>query len=409
VAIPIPRRLSACLEVRVRVLLAVDSTYLDILWDVLGLLSIPALIALNALFVAAEFSLVAIRRTRVEEMIARGITRARSVLHAIDNLSRSIAATQLGITLSSIALGLVSESILARDLEGGFGQLPPPWNRIAVHSVATAIAFVFITFVHVVCGELIPKAMALQSPDRIALWLAAPLNLFTLVTRPVILAMSGTGALILRLMGFRAEPEAHLHSVEELALLIEDTEEAGLIAPEQAELVQNVFELRNKQVRDCMVPREKMALLELTMAPEQVLEAVRLGAHTRMPVYAGDPDNIVGIVNTKNLFYLFSLRGVVVLADAMYDPIFLKPDEEIGTALQLFRKAKKPMALVRDDAGKIHGLLTLEDVLEEIVGDIEDEHDLARPQVPSRRLRRLRANPRTDTRIPRPAPGQKTP
>ncbi len=114
---------------------------------------------------------------------------------------------------------------------------------------------------------------------------------------------------------------------------MEDTEEAGLIAPEQAELVQNVFELKNKQVRDCMVLRDKMAALELTMVPEKVLEAVRQGAHTRMPVYAGDVDNIVGIVNTKNLFFLFSLRGVVVLADAMYDPIFLKPDEDIGTAL----------------------------------------------------------------------------
>jgi putative hemolysin len=133
-----------------------------------------------------------------------------------------------------------------------------------------------------------------------------------------------------------------------------------------------------------------------------VLEAVRQGAHTRMPVYAGDPDNVVGIVNTKNLFFLFSLRGVVVLADAMYDPIFLKPDEEIATALQLFRKAKKPMALVRGDDGKIVGLLTLEDVLEEIVGDIEDEHDRPRPQIPSRRLRKLRGNLKSESRNPKP-------
>jgi CBS domain containing-hemolysin-like protein len=365
-----------------------QTTHLDVLWGLLGLLTIPALVILNGLFVAAEFSLVAVRRTRVEEMIARGIHRARSVLAAVDQITRTIAATQLGITLSSIALGWVSESVLARELETVFEELPSPWKVIATHSVATALAFVIITFVHVVFGELIPKAIALQTPDRIAIWLARPLNVFTLVTRPVILLMSGTSAVILRLMGLKAEPETHLHSVEELALLIEDTEEAGLIEPEQADMVQNVFELSKKQVRDCMVPRERMAFLELTMAPEQVLEAVRAGAHTRMPVCAGEPDNIVGIVNTKNLFYLFSLRGVVVLADAMYDPIFLKPDEEIATALQLFRKAKKPMALVRDDGGKIVGLLTLEDVLEEIVGDIEDEHD--QPPPPARTLRRVR-------------------
>jgi CBS domain containing-hemolysin-like protein len=373
----------------VRALLAQESGQLEVLWGLLALLSVPALVALNGLFVAAEFSLVAVRRTRVEEMIARGITRARPVLAAIDNITRSIAATQLGITLSSIALGWVSEAILAHDLEEVFGDLTAPWDAISRHSVAIALAFIGVTFVHVVFGELIPKAMALQSPARFALWLAPALNVFTRVTRPVILVMSGTSALILRIFGFRSEPETHLHTVEELALLVEDTEEAGLIAPEQAELVQNVFELKNKQVRDCMIARDKMAALELTMAPEQVLEAVRQGAHTRMPVYSGDLDNIVGIVNTKNLFFLFSLRGVVVLADAMYDPIFLKPDEDIGTALQLFRKAKRPMALVRDDAGKIVGVITLEDVLEEIVGDIEDEHD----QPPRRRVRKLRKLP----------------
>src|SRR5205807_6712117 len=142
-------------------------------------------------FVAAEFSLVAIRRTRIEELIARGIVRARSILTAVDQLNRTIAATQLGITLSSIALGWVSESVLAHDLESLFGGLPAPWNVIARHSVATALSFVGITFVHVVFGELIPKAMALQSPDRIALWLAPPLNLFTLVTRPITVLMSG--------------------------------------------------------------------------------------------------------------------------------------------------------------------------------------------------------------------------
>ncbi len=376
-----------------RFLLADEPSHFDALWGWLGLFTIPALVILNGFFVAAEFSLVALRRTRVEEMISRGIARARSVLSAMDNLNRTIAATQLGITLSSIALGWVSESIFAHDLEEVFSSLPSPWNVLARHTVAVALAFVLITFIHVVFGELIPKAMALQSPGRLALWVATPLNVFTLVTRPVILVMSGTAAIILRLFGFNAEPEAHLHSVDELALLIEDTEEAGLIAPEQAEWVQNVFELSEKQVCDCMIPREKLAALELGMSPEQVLEAVRQGAHTRMPVYSGELDNIVGIVNTKNLFYLFSLRGVVVLADAMYDPTFLKPDEDIATALQLFRKSKKPMALVRDDNGKILGMITLEDVVEEIVGEIEDEHDQPRVRRPARRLRRLRKAP----------------
>src|SRR5438445_8469511 len=188
--------------------------------------------------------------------------------------------------------------------------------------------------------------------------------------------MNATGNVLLRKAGYTPSTgESMIHSVEELLLLIEDTEEAGLIDPDQADLVENVFELSSKRVRDCLVPREKMATLELNTPPEKVLEAVRTGAHTRMPVYEGDLNNVVGIVNTKDLFYLFSLQGVVILQDALYPALFLKPEETVASALQLFRKAKRPMALVRDADEKILGLITLEDILEEIVGDIEDEHD----------------------------------
>lgn len=360
---------------------------------VLGLLSLPILVATNGYFVAAEFALVAVRRTRVEELVQRGVHAARAVQYAIDHLDRSIAATQLGITLSSIALGFFAEQALASVFEGAFAHLPAPWNLIARHSVASTIAFAIITFMHVVFGELIPKSLALMSPERIAIWVASPLNWFVLVTRPLIVVMNGTGNLILRMIGAKPREEGLVHSVEELALLIEDTEEAGVLDPDQAALVQNVFRLTKKCVADCMVAKEKMAALELTMSSEKILEAVRAGAHTRMPVYSGEPDNIVGIVNTKNLFYLFSLHGIVVLEDALYPALFLKPDEEVANALRLFKKARRPMALVRDDDGKIHGLVTLEDILEEIIGDIQDEHDQPVRRVPRARLRRLRKVP----------------
>lgn len=355
----------------------------------LGLISIPLLVALNAYFVAAEFALVAVRRTRIEELVTRRIKGARAVASAIDHLDRSIAATQLGITLASLGLGWVAESALAHSLSAAFAGLPEPWDFIARHSVAGTIAFFLVTFLHVVFGELFPKSLALQAPDRIALWVARPLNLFVRVTRPLIVVMNGTGNFFVRRLGFRAANEGLVHSVEELALLIEDTEEAGILDPEQAELVQNVFRLTKKSVSDCMVPREKMGALELSMPPEKVLEAVRSGAHTRMPVYSGELDNIVGIVNTKDLFYLFSLRGVVILEDAIYPPLFLKPDEEVANALRLFRKAKRPMALVRNEEGKILGLITLEDILEQIIGDIEDEHDRPIPKVPRLKITRL--------------------
>ncbi len=363
-------------------------------WDLLELACIPALVALNGLFVAAEFALVAVRKTRVEELVRLGRQGAKTLEGAVQHLDRSIAATQLGITLASLGLGWLGEPALVHVVEPLFKGLPGPWSSVATHTAAVITAFLLITFMHVAFGELIPKNLALQTPDRTALWLATPLVMFARLTRPLTLLMSGTANLILRLCGYQpAHGEEMVHSVEELVLLIEDTEEAGILEPDQADFVQNVFRLSGKRVRDCLVGRDKMATLELHTPPDRVLEAVRRGAHTRMPVYEGQLDNIVGIVNTKDLFYLFSLQGVVVLHDAMYPPLFLKPDEGLGNALRLFRKSHRPMALVRDEDGKILGLITLEDILEEIVGEIEDEHDRPTPKLVLRKGRLLLPKP----------------
>jgi CBS domain containing-hemolysin-like protein len=354
-------------------------------WTVLALLSVPALVLLNALFVAAEFSLVAVRRTRVEEMVRLGLKSAKTLESAIDRLDRSIAAAQLGVTLASIGLGWVGEPTLARLLQSCFTFLPEAWSHVAVHTAATASAFILITFMHVVFGELIPKSLTLETPDRTALWLARPLVTFARLTRPLTLVMSGTANAIVRALGYQpARGEEMVHTVDELLLLIEDTEEAGILPAEQAEFAQNVLRLSRKRVRDCLVPRDKMAALELSAPPDKVLEAVRQGAHTRMPVYEGSPDNVVGIVNTKDLFYLFSLQGVVVLHDALYPPIFLDPDMTMAEALNVLRKARRAMAVVRRE-GRVLGLITLEDILEEIVGDIEDEHDRPTPKLVLRR------------------------
>jgi CBS domain containing-hemolysin-like protein len=372
------------------------------LWDLLALLTIPALVVLNGLFTAAEFALVSVRKTRVEELVARGVKGARAVEAALNSLDRSIAATQLGITLASIGLGFLGEPALADLLRPLFGFLPSTWRAISSHTVATVLAFLLITFCHVVFGELIPKSLAIQTSDRTALWLSGPLLFFARLSRPLILLMNGTGNWLLRLLGYRpVSGEDMAHSVEELQLLIEDTEEAGILDPDQAEFVQNVFELSEKQVKACMVPRDKMASLEVSTPPDKVLEAVRSGAHTRMPVYEGDLNRIVGIVNTKDLFHLFSLQGVVILHDALYPALFLPPDETIANALRLFRKARRPMALVRDD-DVILGLITLEDVLEEIVGDIEDEHDWPTAKL-GHRVRRLAA----PAKVPQPAGEEK--
>jgi CBS domain containing-hemolysin-like protein len=362
-------------------------------WDLLELLSVPALVALNGFFVAAEFSLVSLRRTKIEEMVQRGVSGAKAVDVATVKLDRTIAATQLGITLASIILGWVAEPPLVRLIEPIFAIVPAGWHGPAIHTVATGLALLLVTFMHVVFGEFIPKSLALQTAEGTALWVAKPLNAFARLTAPLTAVMGGTGNAVLRLFGFRpASGEESVHSIEELRLLIEDTEEAGLLDEDQAEFVQNVFMLSNKKVRECMVPREKMAALDVNTPPDKVLDAVRQGAHTRMPVYDGALNNIVGVVNTKDLFYLFSLRGIVLLEDALYPATFLPPDEDMASALRLLQRSRRPLALVRDENDKILGLITLEDVLEEIVGEIEDEHD--------RPVRRVRYRRRAVKNIP---------
>jgi CBS domain containing-hemolysin-like protein len=343
-------------------------------FEIIGLIAFPLLVATNGLFVAAEFALVAVRKTRMEDLLAKGIRGAGAVLAALGRLDRCIAATQLGITLASLGLGFVVERGLASVLAFLFGHLPHPFDWLALHSVSATIAFVLITFLHVVLGELVPKTVALQAPDRVALWLTPPLLLFEMAMRPFIAPM----------------PEGMVHSVEELALLIEDTEEAGIIDADQAALLHNVFLFANKKVKDCMVPRDKMDALDLMTPLPTVLEKVRSSGHTRMPVYEGTLDNIVGIVNTKDLFFLVGVDNVVVLEDALYPAIFLKPDEEAANALRLFKRSKKHLALVRDEDDKILGVVTLEDVLEEIIGELEDEQDLPIPPRSLRKLRRYR-------------------
>jgi CBS domain containing-hemolysin-like protein len=353
------------------------------IWSVLGLAAIPALVALNGFFVAAEFALVGVRRTRLEELVKQGVSGAKAAEEAVIHLDRTIAVTQLGITLASIALGWVGEPALASLVTPVIELLvPTKWAAAMAHSVAVAIAFTLITFLHVVFGELIPKTMALQSPDKTSLWVAAPLNIFTRLSNPVVAVMNSTGNFILRLAGYAtAGTESDVHSVDELALLVEDTQEAGGLSPQQAELVRKVFRLSGKKVGDCMVPRERMAALDLSTPSDKVLEIVRQGAHTRMPVYEGELDHIVGVVNTKDLFYLFSLRGIVVLEDALYPALFLKPEADVGDALELFRKGRRPFAVVRDADNKVLGIITMEDVLEEIVGELEDEHDRPTPKL----------------------------
>lgn len=353
----------------------------------LALFAVPVLVFINGFFVAAEFALVSVRKTRIEEMVNGGIVGASKVQKIIGNLDQTIAATQLGITIASIGLGFVGEPAAARIVLPLFQWVIPEWKEVTVHGIATLIAFVGVTFIHVVFGELIPKTLALRAPEKASIAVSSTMILFNYFTLPIIKIMNGTALFMIRRMGISvSEVPVIAHSVEELKLLIEDTEEAGILEAEQATFLQNVFQLSSKTVSDCMIPREKMGMIELSLPFEQVMELIRDGGHTRMPVFDKEIDNVVGIVNTKDLFYLISAKGVVVLEDALYPVIFMKPEYTIAHALKIFKNSHRHMAVVRDEVSqKVLGLITFENVLEEIVGEIEDEHD--RPEGSSRIFR----------------------
>jgi CBS domain containing-hemolysin-like protein len=351
------------------------------LLDTISLLGVPVLVLLNAYFVAAEFALVTVRWTRVDELVEKNVFGAAAVKAAIEHLDDTIAAVQLGITFTSLGLGWIGEPALAHLIEPLFAGLPPPFSAVVVHSVAVAIAFLGITYLHVVLGELAPKAIALQRAEQVALIVSGPLLVFGRVFRPFIKLMNDSGNFVVRLLRLPPlKPEQEVHTVEELDMLVEETEEAGLIAADQAAYVRRVFELSDKTVADVMVPRDRVVTLSLSASEEEVLETARETAHTRMPVWEDSPDNVVGIVNTKDLFHLFSLRGLVILMDAMYPALTVQPDTPVARMLAQFRREKRPMAVVRDRDGRFLGIVTLEDILEEIVGEIEDEHDAPRRQ-----------------------------
>ena len=344
--------------------------------DIWLILLVPLFVVLNAFFVAIEFALVSIRWTRVEQLVEENVLGARIVQRAVENLSDSLAASQLGITLTSLALGWIGEPAIAHELMPWFAGLPLGWGVPLAHGTAIGVAFLIITYLHIVLGELVPRAIAIQHAEQTALVLAGPLLAFRSVTRPLVVLMSTSGGLVIRLLRV-PEPSVQqsVHSADEIDLLVEETQEAGLMPAEEATYVRNVFELADKTVRDAMVPREKVVTLSLAATESEILETARETAHTRMPVWEDDPERIVGIVNTKDLFHIFSLRGLVILMDAMYPALVVRPEQPIARVLGMFRRERRQMAIVQDGAGRFLGIVTLEDILEEIVGEIEDEHD----------------------------------
>ncbi|MGE0707454.1 MAG: hemolysin family protein [Planctomycetota bacterium] len=338
-----------------------------------GLIVIPLLLLVSAVFVAAEIALVAVRRTELEELVSQGRRDATAAKALKEDIEKPIAAIQIGITSLGLLLGWVGESSVADALRPHLG------SGALAHTLAGVAILVALTALQVTLGELAPKAVALRHPRRVALLVARPLRLFSRLVGPAVWLLNGGAALVLRPFGIPTQPPRRHYSLHELALLVDETKQAGGLRAEQAEVVQKVFRLAGKTAEEVMVPLERVGMIDLEWPQDRVLDAVVAGAHTRMPVFEGDRSRIVGLVNTKDLFAQYRRSGEVRVREVLRPLVSLPREARLEEELERFRRQRLHLALVQDPGEAPVGMVTLEDMLEEIVGEIEDEHDRRGP------------------------------
>jgi len=345
------------------------------------LLAVIALVAANAFFVAAEFALVASRRTRIEAMIRRGDRKARTVRKAVTDLYRMLSATQLGITLTSILLGFVAEETVAHLFRDWFKALPAALEFLTRGGVASVVAVGMISFLHVVFGELVPKTWAITYPEATSRWVATPLILFSWITRPFNFLLNASARLVLGAIGIRSSnPELdRVHSPEELRMLVEQSRKTGGLGAGDARLLEGVFEFSEKNAREVMTPRTAIVALPAEASLAEAADRVAAAGRSRYPVTGESLDDVVGIVHAKDI-----LRGLLSGSEAPVQgiarPAFFVPGtREVEDVLADMKRQKVHLAIVLDEFGGTAGLVTMEDLLEEIVGPIYDEYDQAPP------------------------------
>src|SRR3954453_6581053 len=342
----------------------------------LGLSAVVVLVLANAFFVSAEFALVGARRTRLDELARAGDGKARLARRAVQSLDRYISATQLGITLASLGLGWIGEPALASLIRGGFRWLPVAAEGLATHATASIIAFIIITVLHIILGELVPKALALLYPEQVSRWVAAPLMGFAWVMSFPITILNGSSNRLLRLMHINPPGETErLHSPEELRMLVEQSTEGGSLLQEDARLLEGVFEFSEKTAQEVMTPRTQMAALEADLTVEAAADQVAIHGRSRYPVYTESLDDIIGVVHAKDILSALRSRPGQTIRVIMRSPLFVPGTREVEDVLADMKRLKTHLAIVLDEYGGTAGLVTMEDLLEEIVGPIYDEHD----------------------------------
>jgi putative hemolysin len=351
--------------------------------DLLRLVAVFILVLANGFFVAAEFSLVSVRQTRILELIIQGNRTARWVKKAIDDPDRFIAATQLGITISSLALGWIGEPALGHLLQPIINLFPAEIEEEISHSLSAGLAFAIITFLHVVVGELMPKSIALQNPERTSLIVAQPTVWTEWIFKPAIWLLNGTGNFLLRILGIQpATAHEMVHSPNELKMLATASAESGIVKDSEEEMIYAVFDFGDTLVRHVMVPRTEMIAIPAEATVEEIMQVFIENPYTKFPVYEDNLDHVVGIAHLKDLVNALYEQESHTAQDLMREAIFIPETARLDDLLNRFRAKKRHIAIVLDEYGGTAGVVTLEDLLEEIVGEVSDPFD-TEPEIQS--------------------------
>ena len=336
--------------------------------DLLRVVLVFLIVLGNGFFVAAEYALVTARRTRLRALAETGSLRARIALRIMDSPVRFIGTVQLGITAFSIALGAIGEPLVEHFLD-----------PILATTLAFIVAFTIVTYLHVTLGELVPKAIALTKNESTALWVALPVEMFYVATYPIVWFLQASSNAFTRLFGIEPAPAGIVaHSEEEIRMIVAQAEDTGVIEEVEEEMLYKVFDFADKEAHEVMVPRPRVIAISVDLPPEECLAAVIDSPYTRYPAYRGSLDEIVGVLHVRDLFSALNDRGIadVRVEDLLRSSYVVPETKDLGGLLLDFRRDKQHMAIVVDEYGAMQGIVTLEDLLEEIVGEIEDEFDL---------------------------------
>ena len=339
------------------------------------------LVLANGFFVAAEFAIVKVRASQIEIKMKTGSRVAQVAKHITTHLDGYLAATQLGITISSLALGWIGEAVMTDIVSATFGLFNVELTGAVAKNLGHVLAFSIITVLHIVFGELAPKSIAIQRPVGTTMGIALPLRFFYLLFRPIIWVLNGFANMLLRLMGFQVNVgEAH-HSSEELQYLLDQGRESGALDMVEHELIKNVFDFNERIVKNIMVPRTKISAIEMNCSGRDVIDRITNEGYSRIPIYDDNIDQIIGIVHTKDILPILANGKELVLRNIIRKPYFIPETKKINDLMAEFQQRRIQIAIVLDEFGGTAGMVTLEDIVEELVGEIQDEYDEETPIV----------------------------